>query len=216
MKRISTILVCCTLLCALAVPARSQTLPVPPQLAQLAGIKAQAAASLNVILAPAQHRQITAIGRHAERELNASFGQVNAVNGPIAKIFSKQDLLALAAALQSGQMPAMRPDQMSMLALFAGAIVQKAGPTWLTHSSQVNALLTPQQRDKINALRTATFAKLPHFSLMGFDVFGALSDGSSPGGFISDAGSFALLLSLPVIERFASAPRRQTEIPSPR
>lgn len=212
MKHIAPILAT-ALFCALALPAGSQTLPVPPQLAQLAEIKMHASDSLNAILEPAQHRQITAIGQSTEHELDKSFGEVNATNGPIAKIFSKQDLLALADALRNGQAPAVREDQMTNLALFVGGIVQKAGPTWQARSSQVDALLSAHQRDQINALRSATFAKLPHFSLMGFDVFGSLSDGSSPGGFFSDAGSFALLLSLPNIERFASAPRRQTQLP---
>ncbi|MDP9110455.1 MAG: hypothetical protein M3M96_02315 [Candidatus Eremiobacteraeota bacterium] len=212
MKRIATVLIA-VLCCALALPGRAQTLPVPPELAQIGEIKSQAATSLGGILSSVQRRRITAIGQRAEHELNASFGDVSAANGPIAKIFSRQDLLALAGALSSGQAPAIREEQMARLAVFAGSIVQKAGPTWLARSSQVDALLSAHQRDQINALRNATFAKLPHFSLMGFDVFGALSDGSSPGGFLSDAGSFALLLSLPDVERFASAPRRQTQLP---
>lgn len=212
MKRIAAVLAT-ALFCALALPGRAQTLPVPPQLAQVGEIKAQASTSLDAILSSVQHRRIIAIGQRTERELNASFGEVSAANGPVTKIFSQQDLLALADALSNGRAPAIREEQMARLAVFAGAIVQKAGPTWLARSSQVDALLSARQRDQINALRTATFAKLPHFSLMGFDVFSALSDGSSTGGFLSDAGSFALLLSLPTIGQFASAPRRQTQLP---
>ncbi len=212
MKRIATILAT-ALLCSLALPARSQTISTPPQLAQVAEIKSNATISLDAILGAVQRRQIAAIGERTERELGASFRKVDATDGPVAKIFSQQELLALAGALSSGRAPAIREDQMARLALFASTIVQKAGPTWLARSSQVDALLTGHQRDQINALRTSSFAKLPHFSFMGFDIFGALSDGSSPAGFLSDAGSFALLLSLPHVERFSSVPRRQTQIP---
>lgn len=213
MKRIVSLLFSASLMLAASLPAQAQSLPVPPQLQQVATTKTQATTSLNAILRSGQRRQITAIGQRTERELDRSFGDVTAANGPITSIFTAQQLLALADALRSGQMPAVRDDQMAALAQYMGAIILRAGPTWQRRSSQVDALLTAHQRVEINALRASTFARLPHFAVMGFDVFGALSEGSPLGGFFADPGAFALLLSLPNLERFTGVPRRQTQIP---
>jgi len=213
MKRIVSFLTSASLMLVASVPGQAQSLPVPPQLQQVATIKTQATASLHAILRSGQRRQITAIGQRTEQELDRSFGDVTAVNGPVTSIFTAQQLLALADALRGGQMPVVRDDQMAALAQYMGAILVKAGPTWQRGSSQVDALLTAHQRLEIDALRSSTFARLPHFSVMGFDVFAALSDGSPLGGFFADPGAFALLLSLPNIERFTGVPRRQSQIP---
>lgn len=212
MKRIVSILLSASFILSVSMSANAQSLPVPPQLQQLATIKTRATTSLNTILQPVQRQQIIAIGKRTEQELDRSLGTVNAANGPIAKVFTTQQLLALADALRSGQMPAVREDQMASLAYYMSDIVLKEGPTWQKGSSQVDALLTAHQRDEIGALRAATLRKLPHLSLMGFDVFGALTDGTPLGGFFSDAGSFALLLLLPNLKR-VSVLRRQSPIP---
>ena len=163
------------------------------------------------MLQPRQRQQIAIIGRRTERELDRSFGDVNSADGPVMKIFTGQQLLSLAEALRGGQMPALDEAQMASLTRYVGDVVMRAGPTWQRGSSQVDAVLSVQQRTAINALRTATFAKLPHISFMGFDLFGALSEGAPLGGFFSDPGAFALLLSLPVFDRFAPVPLRQTQ-----
>lgn len=187
----------------------SPALPVPPQLQQVVALKAQATRSLNTVLSPEQRQQIAGIGRITEGELDRSIGDPQSPNGPLAKMFTAQQLADLAASLRSGQMPAVSQDQMAALARFMGNVVMQAAPLWQRHAAQIDSMLSPRQRAQINALRAATLLKLPHFSFMGFDVFEPLGDGSPMGGFLTDPGSFALALSLPNLEKFIAVPREQ-------
>ncbi|MDQ2663754.1 MAG: hypothetical protein M3Y18_06955 [Candidatus Eremiobacteraeota bacterium] len=216
MKRSLAFIILGQIVALSALPAAATalpTLPVPAQLQQIVTVKTQATRSLQAVLSPVQRRQIAGIGRLTETELDRAFGDPGSPNGSVAKIFSAQRLADLAASLRTGQMPAATQEQMGALAQFMGNVLLQAAPTWQRHASQVDALLSPQQRIQIDRLRAATLVNLPHFSFMGFDVFGALGDGSPMGGFLTDPGSFALALSLPNLEKFIAVPREQARQP---
>ena len=193
---------------ASVVPADAQTLQAPPQLQELLTLKAQATQSVSTLLQPAQRSRIDAIARATQTDLNRSFGDVNAADGPLLSIFSVQQLTDLAAALRSGQQPNVSDAQMSKLAQYTSDIVTKAGPTWQSHASQVDALLTPAQRDRVDAVRGSTLSRLPKFSFLGFDMFGELSTMPLT-GLMGDPGAFVLLLSLPDVRTWQGLPRRQ-------
>lgn len=190
-------------------PARAQTLQAPPQLKQLVVLKTEATQSVNAILQPAQRARVLGIARSAESALNRSFGDVNAADGPLLSVFSLQQLTDLASALRDGRDPNVSDEQMSSVARYMSDVVLKAGPTWQAHAAQVNALLTPQQRDRVNAVRASTFSRLPKFSFMGFDLFSALASGSPLDEIVGNPGSFVLLLALPEIAGYTVVPRRQ-------
>ncbi len=191
--------VCLVSLAAWAPPAaRAQSIPIPPALSSIDTLQTDATRSLTMLLHPAQRERIAGIATATQTELDRSFTQANAA-GAVAKVFTPAQLTALAASLRTGQMPEISEDQMAGVAQFMSAVVMKAGPTWHRRSLQVNALLSPQQRVAIDGLRRTTLLKLPHYSFMGIDLASALGDGS-PMSFLNDAGSFALLLSLPRIE----------------
>jgi|GEM_PF-7105496 len=189
--------------------ASAQTLQAPPQLQQLVVLKTEATQSVNAILQPAQRAHVDLIARAAESALNRSFGDVNASDGPLLSVFSLRQLTDFASALRDGRQPNVSEEQMSTIARYMSDIVLKAGPTWQMHAAQVDALLTPQQRDHVNAVRSSTFSRLPKFSFMGFDIFSALASGSPLEEVLGTPGSFVLLLSLPEIHAFTAVPRLQ-------
>lgn len=188
--------------------AEAQTLQAPPQLQQVLVLKTQATQSVHAILQPGQRDRIDTIARLTQSDLNHSFGDVNAADGPLLSIFSVQQLTELAAALREGREPNLSDAQMSKVAQYMGDIIMKAGPTWQSHASQVDSLLTPAQRDRIGALRTSVLSRLPNFSFLGFNMFGQLSTMPLV-GLMADPGSFVLLLSLPGVQEWHGLPRRQ-------
>ena len=209
MHKLLGVLLAASFLFCSVVPAGAQTLHAPPQLQQLLALKTQATQSVNAILEPAQRARIDEIAHAAQTALDRSFGDVNASDGPLLSVFSLQQLTDLASALHEGREPDVSETQMSALARYMSDVVLKAGPTWQAHAAQVNALLTPQQRDRVNALRDSTFSRLPKFSFMGFDFLGALASGSPLDDIFANPGSFVLLLALPDIHSFVAVPRRQ-------
>ena len=194
------------LACALtAAPAAAQT--APAQFDQLLTIKTQAAESVDAVLSPLQKQRIHSIALDTERTLRDSFGQpATSVQG----IFTPAQLEAIAAALRSGTMPVANENQMGQIAQLMSGVVLKAAPAWQAHAQQVDALLTPAQRDRIGLLRAGTLQRLPHIAFMGMDLFGGLGDGSQIGGFLTDPGSFALLLALPDTDELLNVAKRQT------
>lgn len=203
MRKISTFLLAFSLLGA--VPAAAQN--APAQFEQLIGVKARATQSVNAVLDPGQKLRIREIALDTERALRDSFGQpATGVQG----IFSPAQLAVIASALRSGTMPDVNGDQMSQVASLMSGIVMKAAPAWQAHAAQVDALLLPAQRTQIDGLRASTLRRLPHISFMGMDIFSALGDGSQFGGFMTDPGSFALLLALPDTDALLNVAKRQT------
>ena len=207
----------CIVLSALAVfasvPALAQQVSVPAELQVLPSLKMQATRSLNEMLSGAQRTQISGIARATQSDLERSFAQVSAADGPVTKTFTPAQLLAVAAALRMGQMPNLSADQMASLSQFMSDIVMKAGPTWQSGAGQVNALLRPDQKTRINALRARTLSQLPAFAFLGMPMFAGVGDGSQLGGFATDPGSFALLLSIPDVDRFVQQAKRQSAQP---
>lgn len=191
--------------CVAAAPAGAQT--APAQFDQLLTIKIQAAQSVDAVLNPGQRQSIRAIALDTERTLRDSFGSPAA---GVQGIFSPAQLEAIAAALRSGTMPTANEDQMAQIAQLMSGVVLKAAPAWQSHAAQVDALLSPAQRERIDALRAGTLRRLPHIAFMGMDLFGALGDGSQIGGFLTDPGSFALLLALPDTDALLNVAKRQT------
>ena len=190
-----------------AAPAAAQT--APAQFDQLLTIKTQAAKSVDAVLNPAQKQSIRSIALDTERTLRASFGQpATSVQG----IFTPAQLEAIAAALRSGTMPVTNEAQMAQIAQLMSGVVLKAAPAWQSHAQQVDALLTPAQRDRIGLVRSDTLRRLPHIAFMGMDIFGGLGDGSQIGGFLTDPGSFALLLALPDADALLNVAKRQTHL----
>ncbi|MFN2527831.1 MAG: hypothetical protein ABR584_03845 [Candidatus Baltobacteraceae bacterium] len=186
--------------------AGAQTLQAPPQLQQLVVLKTEATGSVNAILQPAQRAHVELIARAAESALNRSFGDVNASDGPLLSVFSLQQLTDLAAALRDGREPNVSEDQLSTIARYMSDIVLKAGPTWQMHAAQVDALLTPQQRDRVNAVRSYTFSRLPKFSFMGFDFFSALASGFAARGGHWNSGLVRPLARAPGNSRLHGSP----------
>lgn len=187
-----------------AAPAAAQT--APAQFDQVVAVKAQATQSLNALLNPGQKQSIRAIALDLEGALRNSFGQPAAgVHG----IFSAPQLAAIASALQSGSLPDVNGDQMSQVAQLMSGVIMKAAPAWQSHAAKVDALLLPSQRVQIDRLRAGTLRRLPHIAFMGMDLFSALGDGSQFGGFMTDPGSFALLLALPDTDALLNVAKRQ-------
>jgi len=209
MRKLLSILLAASFFSCSFAPTLAQTLQAPPQLQQLVVLKTEATQSVNAILEPAQRTRVLGIARAAQSALNRSFGDVNASDGPLLSVFSLQQLTDLAAALREGREPNVSEEQMSRVARYMSDVALKAGPTWQAHASQVDALLTPQQRDRVNAVRSSAFSRLPKFSFMGFDFLGALASGSPLDEIVGNPGSFVLLLALPEVTDFTAVPRRQ-------
>jgi len=177
----------------LGVPAQ-----VPPQAPQLLTLKAQASHAVTALLEPGQRQRVAAVAADTEGQLAAAFGDVQSADGPIGAIFTAAQRSQMSKAAGAHQFPALdlSEAQTARLADYMRAVIMRAAPIWQMQSAQVNALLTPAQRDRINALRRSTLTKLAQLPVP-LDVFGGLGSGDIIGGFASDPGSFVLLVSLP-------------------
>ncbi|GAC1503882.1 MAG: hypothetical protein NVS1B14_09530 [Vulcanimicrobiaceae bacterium] len=176
-----------------AVPAQ-----VPPQAQPLLTLKMQAERAVNALLEPGQRQRVAALAAETEGQLASAFGNVQSSEGPLSAIFSSAQRSQMAKAAGSHRFPVLdlSETQMARLADYMRTVVMRAAPIWQSQSAHVNALLTPDQRERVNALRRTTLSQLPQLP-MPLDVFGGLGTGDIIGGFASDPGSFVLLVSLP-------------------